>query len=139
MHECVGGATFEVADAAGNVWFVRYLGMPLWFAFRERTAEELIEKIDESNAMLCSHVPVDRLSAAYKIALELLYLSSDMRPDKVQPRAERRKSRDRLLGMAGLLRMLLATRESLPMSFVRDRMAELQMPMQQVDHWKRYK
>ncbi|MDI3382531.1 hypothetical protein ACFPPF_16530 [Xenophilus aerolatus] len=90
-RDCV----YQAADAHGQTWYVRRGGFGL-LAFRERTASELVEQRDLQAEMRGSFIPQYRLGLAWLITMEISRMVGDLKPERVCPRADRRRFKTRV-------------------------------------------
>lgn len=114
----------EATDAQGHTWFLRVTGKWLIYAFRERTAEELAEQLEQYNNSVISGVPKNRVLTCRYLAIKLMSMTEAMSPDRSPSRSARRLLKRQIAGVAQLQFDLLYSK-TVPMSEVRTRMADL--------------
>jgi len=113
---------YQAVDAHGHTWFVRRGGFGL-LAFRERTPAELVDLGDQAEDMRCNSIPSYRINLVWRIAMEMAVMAERLRPERVAPRASRRRFKARMLNLAELQRTVLVG--ALPASVARERLKAL--------------
>jgi len=99
---------YEAKDSEGHTWFVRWIGDPLFFAFRDRTAQEIEDEDDRVENLYGVHFQRMRLDACRLVAYALGELAETMRPDQCPSRQRRRSIKRRMLALAALQQNLLS-------------------------------
>jgi hypothetical protein len=123
---------YEATDANGHTWYCRWVGTPLWFAFRDRTDDEIINEIEGIEDRTDVSLRRSALAAMRRISLEINYLADEMRPESCPSRSRRRELKHRLAGLSALQHELLCSkfrgRE------IRERMDVLGVPYGGIDY-----
>lgn len=89
--------TYVAKDRDGHTWYIRSIEFPL-VAFRDRTAEEIVEFEDRaSDNLVASWFSSERLRYSRLIGHEMQWLAQALRPEAGQSRQARREFKKELL------------------------------------------
>lgn len=122
------GRIYETKDPNGHTWFVRFLGDPFWFAFRDRTPEE-IDALEEEYADRCfsSWFSSERLRYCLEIGARVQQLLERFSPDRVQSRAARRNFKQQLSVLLDVQTRLMYD-HTIKLAEVRERLSPFGLP-----------
>jgi len=125
---------FEVKDMEGRTWFVRWFEKPFFTAFRDRTAQETEDALDQAESRICVNVERARLDACRIVAYEMSELADGMRTEQCPSRQRRRAVKRRMLALTTLQRNLLSMRE-VNVRVLREEMSSLGLPLPRRNSW----
>lgn len=131
------GKIFEAKDVHGHTWYVRWIGTPLFVAFRERTEQELEDFNDENDSMVGVHFQKVRLVACRLVASELFELADELRPEICASRGYRRWLKRRMVALTMLQWNLLMFKPT-SMKDLRQQLAEVNLRLPQRNHSERF-
>jgi hypothetical protein len=126
---------YRTTGEDGLAWTVRWAGEPFWFAFRDRTDEEIIAEIEEGGDSIYRQLRKSTLLALRRVTDEMVSLGESLRPESCPSRSERRQLKARLLSLAKLQEDLAYCDP--PGRFTRERMAMLGLGPQHFDYARR--
>ena len=128
---------FEAKDVHGLTWYVRWIGTPLFVAFRERTEQELEDFHDRCDSMVVVHFQKVRLAACRLVASELFDLADELRPEICASRESRRRLKRRMVALT-MLQWNLLMLNSFTMKELRQRLADVNLHLPQRNHSERF-